>query len=94
VTDTTVPQTAYLTVADVATRLTVSKMTVYRMVKLGQLAGIRVGSGAGTIRISEAAYAEYLRARPSAAAPAAPAPVPLHPGQLGISHVTGAGDLF
>lgn len=33
----------YLTVAEVAARVRVSKMTVYRLVHTGELAGIRVG---------------------------------------------------
>ncbi|MFN2389989.1 MAG: helix-turn-helix domain-containing protein [Actinomycetota bacterium] len=50
----------YLTVAEVARRLRVSNMTVYRIVKAGQLAAVRVGRG---YRIREADVQRYLQQR-------------------------------
>lgn len=50
----------YLTVAEVATHLRVSKMTVYRLVHDGELAGvIRVGR---SMRIPAASVVAYLKA--------------------------------
>ncbi len=37
------PRGRFLTVAEVATELRVSTMTVYRLIKAGQLAAVRVG---------------------------------------------------
>lgn len=50
----------YLTVAEVAKQLRVSRMTVYRMCENGTLKSIRVGR---SIRILEESYREYLDAR-------------------------------
>lgn len=47
----------FLTVAEVATIMRVSKMTVYRMVHAGELAAVRVGR---SFRIHEAAVDDYL----------------------------------
>lgn len=49
----------YLTVAEVATTLRVSKMTIYRLVDTDDLASIRVGR---TIRIPEKAVERYVAA--------------------------------
>ncbi len=48
----------FLTVAGVATVMRVSKMTVYRLVRSGDLPAIRVGR---SFRIPEQAVHEYLR---------------------------------
>jgi len=48
----------FLTVAEVATLMRVSKMTVYRLVHSGELAAVRVGR---SFRVSERAVHEYLR---------------------------------
>lgn len=48
----------FLTVADVAALMRVSKMTVYRLVHSGELPAIRVGR---SFRVSEEAVHEYLR---------------------------------
>ncbi|UYM06949.1 helix-turn-helix domain-containing protein [Solicola gregarius] len=48
----------FLTVAEVAARMRVSKMTVYRLVHAGQLDAIRVGR---SFRVPEKAVEEYLR---------------------------------
>ena len=48
----------YLTIAEVATMMRVSKMTVYRLVKSGTLAAARFGR---SYRIPEAAVEVYLR---------------------------------
>lgn len=48
----------FLTVAEVAGRMRVSKMTVYRLVHSGQLEAVRVGR---SFRVTEEAVEEYLR---------------------------------
>jgi excisionase family DNA binding protein len=48
----------FLTVAEVAAVMRVSKMTVYRLVHSGELASVRVGR---SFRVPERAVNEYLR---------------------------------
>ncbi|MQA94257.1 MAG: helix-turn-helix domain-containing protein [Streptosporangiales bacterium] len=48
----------FLTVAEVATIMRVSKMTVYRLVHSGELPAIRVGR---SFRVPEQAVHDYLR---------------------------------
>ena len=48
----------FLTVAEVATVMRVSKMTVYRLVHGGELPAIRVGR---SFRVPEQAVHDYLR---------------------------------
>ena len=48
----------FLTVAEVATLMRVSKMTVYRLVHSGELTAVRVGR---SFRVPEHAVHEYLR---------------------------------
>ncbi|MBF4582636.1 excisionase [Curtobacterium sp. MMLR14_010] len=48
----------FLTVAEVAEMMRVSKMTVYRMVHAGELPAIRFGR---SFRVPESAVAEVLR---------------------------------
>ena len=48
----------FLTVAEVATIMRVSKMTVYRLVHSGELEAIRVGR---SFRVPEQAVNQYLR---------------------------------
>jgi len=48
----------FLTVAEVATIMRVSKMTVYRLVHSGELEAIRVGR---SFRVPEQAVNEYLK---------------------------------
>jgi excisionase family DNA binding protein len=48
----------FLTVAEVATIMRVSKMTVYRLVHSGELEAIRVGR---SFRVPEQAVNSYLR---------------------------------
>ncbi|SHH18554.1 DNA binding domain-containing protein, excisionase family [Jatrophihabitans endophyticus] len=48
----------FLTVAEVATVMRVSKMTVYRMVHGGELPAVRVGR---SFRVPEKAVHDYLR---------------------------------
>jgi excisionase family DNA binding protein len=48
----------FLTVAEVATIMRVSKMTVYRLVHAGELPAVRVGR---SFRVPEEAVHEYLR---------------------------------
>lgn len=50
--------TEYLTIAEVAENLRVSRMTVYRLVRANTLAAVRIGK---SYRISEHAVADYLR---------------------------------
>lgn len=49
---------AFLTVAEVATLMRVSKMTVYRLVHSGELPAVRVGR---SFRVPEEAVRQYLR---------------------------------
>ncbi|GAA0951544.1 MULTISPECIES: helix-turn-helix domain-containing protein [Kribbella] len=48
----------FLTVAEVATAMRVSKMTVYRLVHSGELPAVRVGR---SFRVSEGAVHDYLK---------------------------------
>ena len=48
----------FLTVAEVAARMRVSKMTVYRLVHSGELEAVRVGR---SFRVPELAVDTYLR---------------------------------
>ena len=52
------PQVQFLTVAEVAARMQVSKMTVYRLVHAGDLTAVRVGR---SFRVPEHAVDAYLR---------------------------------
>jgi excisionase family DNA binding protein len=49
----------FLTVAEVAAVMRVSKMTVYRMVHSGELPAVRVGR---SFRVPEKAVQDYLKA--------------------------------
>ena len=49
----------FLTVAEVAEIMRVSKMTVYRLVHAGELPAVRVGR---SFRVNEKAVSEYLEA--------------------------------
>jgi excisionase family DNA binding protein len=51
------PTVAFLTVAEVAAIMRVSKMTVYRLVHGGEMAAVRVGR---SFRVPEPAVREYL----------------------------------
>ncbi|ONI82461.1 transcriptional regulator [Saccharothrix sp. ALI-22-I] len=51
-------QVRFLTVAEVALVMRVSKMTVYRLVHSGELTAVRVGK---SFRVPEKAVHEYLR---------------------------------
>lgn len=75
-TNATPPQTEYLTVAEVATLLGLSKMTVYRMCQSGQLACFMTGVKSRTYRILRSSVEQHTT-------PAAPAPT-AGPGQLEI----------
>lgn len=48
----------FLTVAEVAEMMRVSKMTVYRLVHAGDLPAVRVGR---SFRVHETAVSEYLK---------------------------------
>ena len=48
----------FLTIAEVASRMRVSKMTVYRLVHSGELASVQVGR---SFRIPERAVHDYLK---------------------------------
>lgn len=50
--------TAYLTIAEVAAAMRLSRMTVYRMVRAGTLAADRFGK---SYRVPEFAVTEYIR---------------------------------
>ena len=53
------PDVRFLTVAEVAAVMRVSKMTVYRMVHAAELPAVRVGR---SFRVPEQAVHDYLRA--------------------------------
>ena len=55
---TSLSEVRFLTVAEVATIMRVSKMTVYRLVHSGELEAIRVGR---SFRVPERAVNQYLR---------------------------------
>ena len=57
-TDERFPQVRFLTVAEVAGMMRVSKMTVYRLVHGGDLTAVRVGR---SFRVPEHAVHDYLR---------------------------------
>ena len=52
------PSSKFLTVAEVAAMMRVSKMTVYRLVHNGELPAVRVGR---SFRVQENDVDEYLR---------------------------------
>ena len=54
----TLPEVSFLTVAEVAGMMRVSKMTVYRLVHSGELPAVRVGR---SFRVPEKAVHDYLR---------------------------------
>ena len=56
--ESTLSQIQFLTVAEVAAVMRVSKMTVYRLVHSGHLPAIRVGR---SFRVPEQAVHDYLR---------------------------------
>lgn len=53
-----VPEMTFMTVAEVATLMRVSKMTVYRLVHHGDLPAVRVGR---SFRVPRQAVHDYLR---------------------------------
>jgi excisionase family DNA binding protein len=53
-----IPEVRFLTVAEVAAMMRVSKMTVYRLVHSGELPAVRVGR---SFRVREDTVDEYLR---------------------------------
>jgi excisionase family DNA binding protein len=53
-----ISEVKFLTVAEVAAVMRVSKMTVYRLVHSGELPAVRVGR---SFRVSEADVHEYLK---------------------------------
>lgn len=57
-TDRPLSEVRFLTVAEVATVMRVSKMTVYRLVHNGELPAVRVGR---SFRVPEQAVHDYLR---------------------------------
>ena len=56
--DASLSQVRFLTVAEVAALMRVSKMTVYRLVHSGELAAVQVGR---SYRVPEKAVHDYLR---------------------------------
>ena len=54
------PKAKFLTVAEVASMMRVSTMTVYRLIKSGELPAVRVGKG---YRIRESELQRFLEAR-------------------------------
>jgi excisionase family DNA binding protein len=56
--DRTFAEVRFLTVAEVAAMMRVSKMTVYRLVHNGEMPAVRVGR---SFRVPEQAVQDYLR---------------------------------
>ncbi|HEX2498334.1 MAG: helix-turn-helix domain-containing protein [Actinomycetes bacterium] len=56
--DRPLPEVRFLTVAEVAAVMRVSKMTVYRLVHSGELPAVRVGR---SFRVPEQAVHDYLQ---------------------------------
>jgi excisionase family DNA binding protein len=54
------PEVRFVTVNEVAEALRVSRMTVYRLIKQGELPAVRVGS---RYRVSAGAVDRYLQSR-------------------------------
>jgi excisionase family DNA binding protein len=52
-----------LRVKVIAAALRVTDDTIYAEIKAGRLASYRIGQGRGTIRVSRAAFAQYLADR-------------------------------
>ena len=67
----------FLTIAEVAAAMRVSKMTVYRLVKSHAIAAVRVGR---SFRVPEEAVNDYIRRSTEPATPAEPA-APAAPAQ-------------
>jgi excisionase family DNA binding protein len=65
VTHATHPQSDYLSVADVARALGLSRMTVYRMCQSGALEHIRTGRGGKTYRIARSSYEQHTTPAPA-----------------------------
>lgn len=78
-TNATTPQTDYLSVAEVAAALGLSKMTVYRMCQSGQFQHIRTGRCEKTYRILRTSFQQHTTPATIAPAPAA------GPGQQAIA---------
>lgn len=57
------PESDPLRVKDIATALRVDSTTVYREITAGRLESYRIGTGRGTIRVSRAAFLQYLAER-------------------------------
>lgn len=88
VTNTTIPQTQYVTVAEVAEDLRVAPMTVYRMIHDGKLQALRLGRRTYRIPAEEyAAYKHQLHADATARQQHATS-VPHIPGQTSIPAAT------
>lgn len=75
------PQSDYLSVAEVARTLGLSRMTVYRMCADGTLDHIRTGRAGTTYRISRASFERHT----ATAAPRTAGPIPVIPGQTEIT---------
>lgn len=78
VTHTTAADPQYLTIAEIARDLRVSKMTAYRLVRTGRLFAIQINDR--TLRVPTEAYQDYKHQLHADAVarmtPATPAPVP------------------
>jgi excisionase family DNA binding protein len=77
VTDTTTADPQFMTIAEIARDLRVSKMTAYRLVRTGQLIAVQINGR--TYRVPTECYREYKRqlraAAVSRAEQAAPEPI-------------------
>lgn len=80
-TDTTEARTGYLTVAEVAKRLRLAPMTIYRMLRVGTIPSIRTGPSGRTYRVPEVGFEIYLAGLEGRR----PYPAPVIPGQTEIT---------
>src|SRR5580693_8868620 len=80
--DTPLSDVRFLTVAEVALIMRVSKMTVYRLVHSGELEAIRVGR---SFRVPEQAVNQYLRAAYGGTGPRGPGLGGKHAGSPGVA---------
>lgn len=77
----------YVTPAEIAEELRITRMTVHRMIKRGIIPALVLGPR--TFRVPAQAYADYKKQLHDQAAAATP---PVHPGQLQVDDLPEATD--
>jgi excisionase family DNA binding protein len=80
----------YVTPAEIAEELRITRMTVHRMIKRGELPALVLGPR--TFRVPAQAYAAYKEQLHEQATAATPATPPVHPGQLQVDDLPEATD--